>query len=191
MATVTTTNTRFGVPVSGNQSGILMPKLKYRFRVSMLGFGTDGTDETRVFTQNVQSATRPKLTYEEVIIDSYNSRAYLQGKHSWEQISVTLRDDTGNTVAREVGAQMQKQFDHFQQTAPAAAVDYKFNMQIEVLDGSDTGVTEVWLLEGCFLTNVDYSDHDYATNDPVQITIQVRYDNASQLNADGSEIAPR
>ena len=53
MATVTTTNTRFGVPVSGNQSGILMPKLKYRFRVSMLGFGTDGTDETRVFTQNV------------------------------------------------------------------------------------------------------------------------------------------
>jgi hypothetical protein len=189
MATVTT-STKFGVPTAeGAVSGILMPKLKYRFRVTTDGFGGDGLDYTRQFTQNVQSVTRPKLTYEEVIIDSYNSRVYLQGKHSWEQISITLRDTTDNTVAREVGAQLQKQFDHLQQQAPAAATDYKFRMKIEVLDGSHTGVSEEWALEGCFLTNVDYSDHDYATNDPVQITLQIRYDSAEQVYRNAAEVA--
>ena len=85
MANINTTETRskFGVPVTGNVgSGILMPKLKYRFRVSFLG-GFGGEAESRVLTQNVQNVSRPKITYEEVTIDSYNSRMYLQGKHSW------------------------------------------------------------------------------------------------------------
>ena len=173
------TRSKFGVPITGNSgSGILMPKLKYRFRVSMLGnFG--GQPESRSFTQNVQSVTRPKITYEEVILDSYNSRSYVQGKHSWEQINVVLRDDISNSVSKVVGAQIQRQLNHFQQTTPAAGNDYKFDMQIEILDGINAGASEVWFLEGCFLTNVDYSDSDYAANDPVQITLQVRYDNAT------------
>ena len=56
--------------------------------------------------------------------------------------------------------------------------DYKFNMQIEVLDGSTADAMEVWNLEGCFLTNVDYSDSDYATNEPVTVSLTIRYDNA-------------
>jgi len=52
-------------------------------------------------------------------------------------------------------------------------------MQIEVLDGINAGASEVWFLEGCFLTNVDYSESDYSANDPVQVTLQVRYDNAT------------
>ena len=178
------TTSKFGVPVTGNTgSGMLMPKLKYRFRVSLLG-GFGGQPESRVLTQNVQSVTRPKISYEEVILDSYNSRAYVQGKHTWEQISLTMRDDITNGVSKSVGAQIQRQLNHFQQTTPAAGADYKFDMQIEVLDGSSTGATEVWYLEGCFLTNVDYADQDYAANDPVQITLQIRYDNATHY--DGS-----
>ena len=177
------TTSKFGVPVTGNTgSGMLMPKLKYRFRVSMLNFG--GTDRTTTLTQNVQTVTRPKISYEEVQLDSYNSRAYVQGKHTWESITLTCRDDISNEVARAVGRQIQRQLNHFQQTGPASGGQYKFDMQIEVLDGSSTGATEVWFLEGCFLTNVDYSDSDYAANDPVQITMQIRYDNATHY--DGS-----
>jgi hypothetical protein len=173
------TRSKFGVPVTGSSgSGILMPKLKYRFRVSMLG-GFGGQPEARAFTQNVQSVTRPKITYEEVVLDSYNSRSYVQGKHSWEQINVVLRDDISNSVSKLVGAQIQRQLNHFQQTTPAAGNDYKFDMQIEVLDGINAGASEVWFLEGCFLTNVDYSESDYSANDPVQVTLQVRYDNAT------------
>lgn len=186
MANIQTIETRskFGVPVTGNTgSGVLMPKLKYRFRVTMLG-GFGGQPEARALTQNVQSVTRPKITYEEQTIDSYNSRVYIQGKHSWEQISVVMRDDITNSVSKLVGAQIQRQLNHFQQSTPAAGNDYKFDMQIEILDGVNAGASEVWFLEGCFLTNVDYSDSDYSASDPVQITLQVRYDNATHYQGD-------
>jgi hypothetical protein len=186
MANINTTETKskFGVPVTGaTGSGILMPKLKYRFRVSFLG-GFGGEVESRTLTQNVQNVTRPKISYEEITIDSYNSRSYIQGKHSWEAISVTIRDDITNSVTKLVGAQVQRQFNHFQQSTPAAGNDFKFDMQIEVLDGVNAGASEVWFLEGCFLTNVDYSDGDYSANDPVQITMQIRYDNATHYQGD-------
>lgn len=186
MANIQTVETRskFGVPISGNTgSGILMPKLKYRFRVTLLaGFG--GSSDSRAFTQNVQSVTRPKYNGEIVTLDSYNSKAYVQGKHEWETITVTVRDDISNRSSKLVGAQLQRQLNHFQQTTPAAGNDYKFDMQIEVLDGTNAGASEVWFLEGCWLTNVDYTDHDYSTNDPVQITMTVRYDNATHYQGD-------
>lgn len=187
MALIETVETRskFGVPVGGaaTGTGILMPKLKYRFRVTMLG-NFAGTADTNVFTQNVQSVVRPKINYEEVVIDSYNSRTYLQGKHSWEPIQVVLRDDITNATTRLIGAQVQRQLNHYQQTTPAAGNDYKFDMHIEVLDGVNAGASEVWFLEGCFLTNVDYSESDYSANDPITISMTVRYDNATHYQGD-------
>jgi len=178
------TKSKFGVPIgdSASGSGILMPKLKYRFRVTLLGgFGGTGSTTT-VLTQNVMNVSRPKITYEEVILDSYNSRAYIQGKHSWEQITLAVRDDITNQTTNLVGAQIQRQLNHYQQTTPAAGADYKFDTHIEILDGQNIGASEVWYLEGCFLTNVDYSDSDYAATDPVTITMQIRYYNATHYN---------
>ena len=72
------TKSKFGVPVTGaTGSGILMPKLKYRFRVSFLNnFG--GAPEAKILTQNVQNVTRPKITYEEIIIE-YKPLAWIHG----------------------------------------------------------------------------------------------------------------
>lgn len=186
MANINTTETRskFGVPVTGAVgSGILMPKLKYRFRVTFLG-GFGGVADARTLTQNVNTVTRPKVTYEEVTIDSYNSKMYVQGKHTWDQVTVVCRDDISNSVSKLVGSQVQRQLSHFQQTTPAAGSDYKFDMQVEVLDGVNAGASEVWFLEGCFLTNVDYADNDYAANDPVTISMQIRFDNATHYQGD-------
>lgn len=174
------TKSKFGVPTTsgGSGSGILMPKLRYRFRVSLLdGFG--GATRTIELTQNVMSVSRPKISYEEVPIDSYNSKVYIQGKHSWETISLTMRDDITNGVVKLVGAQVQRQLNHYQQTTPAAGNDYKFNMQIEVLDGSNNGSSEVWFLEGCFITQADYSETDYSSNEPVTVALTIRFDNAT------------
>ena len=33
-------------------------------------------------------------------------------------------------------------------------------------------------LDGCFITNADYSQTDYAVSDPVTITVTLQYDNA-------------
>jgi hypothetical protein len=186
MANIQTVETRskFGVPVTGaTGSGILMPKLKYRFRVTFLG-GFAGEPDARVLTQNVMSVTRPKLTHEVVTIDSYNSKMYVQGKHEWDQVTITFRDDITNAVTRLVGAQEQRQLNHFQQTTPAAGNDYKFDMHIEILDGVNAGASEVWFLEGCFMTNIDYDQSEYTTSEPVTISMQVRFDNATHYQGD-------
>ena len=64
--------TNFGVPTESAAGTTLMPKLQYRFRVSFTNMG-DGAQKSEV-TQNVVSASRPNLTHEEVVVDSYNSK---------------------------------------------------------------------------------------------------------------------
>ena len=177
------TRSKFGVPLTGAVgSGILQPKQKYRFRLSLLNFA--GSAETKVLTQSVNSVGRPTITYDEVEIHSYNSRDYIQGKHSWNTIDIVLRDDITNSVSKLVGAQAQRQVNHFQQTTPAAANDFKFDAQIEILDGVNAGASEVWFLEGCFLTSVNYDDVDYSSNEVLTISLTVRYGNATHYQGD-------
>ena len=48
-------------------------------------------------------------------------------------------------------------------------------------NGADTvNVLETYELYGCYLDNVQYGTMAYATSDPVQITMSIRYDNAIQ-----------
>jgi hypothetical protein len=168
---------KFGVPSVDGNPVIMMPKLQYRFRVFMVGFGQNST--AREFTQNVVSVTRPSVTHDEITLDSYNSRAYLAAKHTWEPTTITLRDDMNNTVSRIVAEQLQKQLSHGTQSAAPSGVNYKFGIKIQQLDGTDTPlVTETWTLAGCFIQNANYNENNYATSDVMQITLQIRFDNA-------------
>lgn len=172
----------FGVPMGNGAQGegILQPKLNYRFRVLLTGFGI-GVPATREFTRQVMNATRPKVSHEEVVLDSYNSRSYIAGKHTWEPISIVLRDDAANNLTKLVGSQLQKQMDHRQQLSASgtnlAGLSYKFSTQIQTLDGNSATPIETFFLEGCFIQNVDYGQQDYSSSEPVQITLTLRYDN--------------
>jgi len=183
--------TQFGIPVGTNHQ-TLMPKLQYRFRVSFTGMGGDSTNNTQV-TQNVISVGRPSITHEEVIVDSYNSKTYLAGKHTWEPITLVLRDDMNSNVIKKIGNQLREQLDHSTQggqaigsTASAAgpANPYKFSMLIETLDGqAKPKIIDQWEIVGCYLSNVQYGDLNYGTSDMVQVTATIRYDNASNTIA--------
>ena len=169
----------FGVPLdtAGTGTGILQPKLNYRFRVQVAGFGGLGTP-TQDFTRQVMNVTRPKVTHESIPVDSYNSRMYMMGKHTWEPVTITLRDDIANNLTKLVGAQLQAQLDHKNQTGPAAGFNYKFSTLIEILNGNNGVPVEQWQLEGCFVQNADYSQSDYSVSDPVTIALTLQYDNA-------------
>lgn len=167
---------QFGVPTAQGRS-VVMPKLQYRFRVQLLDFGKAA--ESLDVTQNVISVTRPNLTHDEITLDAYNSRTYLAGKHTWEAITLTLRDDMNNRVNLAVAKQIERQMNHGRQSAAATGFDYKFGALIEQLDGSDTpNVIETWSLAGCFIQSVNYGENNYATSDVMTITLQIRYDNA-------------
>lgn len=170
---------KFGIPLDGNKLGILHPKQKYRFRVVWQNFGEN--NGLREMTANVVTVTRPKITYNEVQLDSYNSVAWIFGKHTFDPIEITLRDDLINSVVSSVGAQVQKQMNHFEQTSAVAGINYKFSMEIHSMDGTDNDQLESWVLDGCWLQAAAYGDGDYASGDPNIITLTIRFDNATQV----------
>lgn len=178
--------TRMTVPLSSDQSnptqGLLMPKLKYRFRVIFenLGVSTPRTE----LTKQVMDFTRPSVTFDEIPIEIYNSRIYLAGKHAWEPLTVTLRDDASGEVAKLVGEQLQKQLDFNEMASAAAGIDYKFLTRCEILDGGNGAATPVvlenWEIYGCYLQQVNYQDLNYGESAPVTLQLQIRFDNAVQ-----------
>jgi len=168
---------------AGGNQGLLMPKLQYRFRVNFLNFGVDSAGGLAL-TKQVVDCARPQVTFEEITLNVYNSKMYLAGRHSWQTLAVTIRDDASGTVAKAVGQQIQKQLDFVEQASAATGQDYKFQTNIEILDGGNgafaPAVLETWELYGCFLQNVNYNSLAYATNEAVTITLTLRYDNAIQ-----------
>ena len=183
--------TRFTVPLGGNQSattqGLLMPKLKFRFRGTFENFGV--SNPKTELTKQIMTFARPQVTFDPIEIPIYNSKIYIAGRPTWTAVAVTLRDDAGGNVSRLVGEQLQKQFDFMEQASAASGSDYKFVTTLEMLDGAngttEPTVLETWQLYGCFLTDVNYMDVDYGSNDPVTITMSVRYDNALQTTTPG------
>lgn len=166
--------------VDGGSSGVLVqPKLSYRFRVFLNEFGAG---ENLELTSQVVSVSRPSLTHDDVVVDVYNSRIFLAGKHTWDAITLTVRDDVTGLVARAIAAQMQKQVDHANQSSTKAGGGYKFGMSIQNLDGSQPAeILDSWQLAGCYIQNVNYGENNYATSDPLQITIAIKFDNANHI----------
>jgi hypothetical protein len=182
---------KFTVPLANDQSassqGLLMPKLKYRFRASFYQFGV--TNVTTELTKQVVDIKRPSVTFPSQTIDVYNSKVYIQGKPEWQETTVNFRDDATGQVSKLIGEQIQKQFDFMEQSSAPSGVDYKFRMEFDILDGGNGQTTPVileqWDLEGCFLSSVDYGDMSYGSNDPVQIAVNIRFDNAVQTIGGG------
>jgi hypothetical protein len=168
---------------SASNQGLLMPKLQYRFRVTLENFGV--STPTTELTKQVIDVTRPNISFEQMTIDVYNSRVYLAGKHTWEPITLNLREDVNNNVQKLVGEQLQKQFDFYEQSSAASGLDYKFVTRIEILDGGNGAntptVLETFELYGCYCESVNYNQLSYSNStDPVSVTLSIRYDNAIQ-----------
>lgn len=176
----------FTIPLATDQSasaqGLLMPKLKFRFRASFENFGV--SVNTVELTKQVADIKRPNVNFNPFAIDVYNSKIYLQGKPEWQETTINLRDDATGAVAKLVGEQVQKQFDFMEQASAASGIDYKFVLRYEVLDGGNgqlqPQILETWELYGCLISSVDYGDMNYGSNDPVQIALTIRFDNALQ-----------
>ena len=177
---------KFTVPLATNQSasaqGLLMPKMKYRFRAIFENFGIS-TDKVEL-TKQVSDISRPNLNFNPFTIDVYNSKVNLVGKPTWEPVSVNLRDDAGGNVSKLIGEQVQKQFDFAEQSSASSGIDYKFVLKFEMLDGGNGAnaatVLETWELYGAFITTVNYGEMNYGTSEAAMISLSITYDNAVQ-----------
>jgi hypothetical protein len=167
---------------AGGNQGLLMPKLQFRFRVNFLNFGTNTS--TVELTKQVIDCARPQVQFQEITLPIYNSTMYLAGKATWQTLAINVRDDASNTVSKLVGQQLQKQMDFVEQASAATGQDYKFQTNIEILDGGNGAaapiVLETWECYGCFIQTANYNTLNYATNEAVTIALTLRFDNAIQ-----------
>ena len=183
--------TRMTVPLASDQSnpnqGLLMPKLKYRFRVIFENFGVS-TPRTEL-TKQVMDFTRPQVDFADIDVPIYNSTVRLAGKYTWSDLTCQIRDDAGGNVSRLVGEQLQKQLDFTEMASAAAGIDYKFLTRFEILDGGNGAgepvVLENWEIYGCYLKSVNYNNMDYGTSEVATISMTIRFDNASQTPGQG------
>lgn len=174
------------VPLATNDSaasqGLLMPKLQYRFRVTLENFGV-GTPTTEL-TKQVIDVTRPQVSFENMELHVYNSKVNLAGKHTWNPLTLNLREDVNNNVQKLVGTQLQKQFDFMEQASAASGRDYKFLTRIEILDGGNGAFTptvlETWECYGCYVQEANYNQLAYATSEAVTVALTIQFDNAIQ-----------
>ena len=179
----------FTVPVAAQpgSQGLLMPKLKYRFRATFFNFGVDNT--TTELTKQVADIKRPNVNFNPITIEVYNSKVYLQGKPEWQETTVNFHDDATGQVSKLVGQQIQKQFDFLEQSSAPSGIDYKFQLTFDMLDGGNgasiPNILESWDLDGCFLSSVDYGDMAYNSSDPVMIACNIKFDNAIQTVGGG------
>jgi len=182
VSSLTRMTTPLATDQSGSSQGLLMPKLKYRFRAIFENFGIS-TPRTEM-TKQIMDFTRPSVNFDPIDIDIYNSRVRLAGKHTWEDINVNLRDDASGAVTKLVGEQLQRQLDFMEQSSASSGSDYKFTTRLEVLDGgngaNEPNVLETWEIYGCYLANVNYGDMNYSSSEPATIALTLRYDNAVQ-----------
>jgi hypothetical protein len=186
--------TKLSVPLATNDSasaqGLLMPKLQYRFRVTLEGFGISAPSTE--LTKQVVDVTRPNLTFENMVLDVYNSKVNLAGKHTWNPITLNLREDVNNNVQKLVGEQLQQQFDFMEQASAVSGQDYKFLTRIEILDGGNGAfvptVLETWEVYGCYVSEANYNTLAYSTSEPVTVSLTMQYDNAIQVDGSGGAV---
>jgi hypothetical protein len=182
---------RMTVPLASDQSspsqGLLMPKLKYRFRVTFQNFGV--SQPVTEMTKQVIDFARPSVEFAEIAVPIYNSTIKLAGKYTWADTTCNIRDDAAGNVSKLVGEQLQKQLDFMEMASASSGIDYKFLTVFEVLDGGNGAATpvalETWELYGCYLKSVNYNDMNYGTSEAATITMAITFDNANQVAGEG------
>ena len=94
-----------GIPGVG--TGILHPRQKNRWRITFANLG-GGVDSQPLSMQAV-TVTRPVISFDEVQLDRYVSRAWVAGKYTFEPMTLSFEDDVSGTAARLIQEQLQKQ----------------------------------------------------------------------------------
>ena len=178
------------VPIqgAGNQT-LLMPKLKYRFRVVFTNLGGGGSQITEL-TRQIMNVTRPNIDFAQIDVPVYNSTIKLAGKPSWQDLTCEIRDDSLGYVSKMIGMQLQLQQDFMEQSSASSGIDYKFQTQVELLDGGNGValpiVLESWQCMGCFIKTANYNNLDYGASEVTTIGLTIAFDNAVQLLSDGT-----
>ncbi len=142
------------------------PKLKNRYIMQIDG----------VPAYLIKTANRPNIEFEEVTLEHMNVKRYVKGKATWQSIAVTLYDPIVPSGAQAVMEWVR--LSHESVTGRDGYSDfYKKDVTFQIL-GPVGDVVEEWTLKGTWIQSANFNDLDFASSDPVDIELTLRYDYA-------------
>ena len=142
------------------------PKLKNRYIMQI-----DGINAYLIKTMN-----RPSLESETVELPHMNVTRYVKGKSRWQPLEITLYDPVVPSAAQQVIEWVR--LHHESVTGRDGYSDfYKKEVTFNVL-GPVGDVVEEWTLKGCYIQDAQFGDMDFASSDPLEITLTLKYDYA-------------
>ena len=142
------------------------PKLKNRFIMQIDG----------IPAYLIKTANRPQITFEEIPLDHMNVKRYVKGKGEWQQLQCTIYDPVVPSAAQAVMEWVR--LSHESVTGRDGYADfYKKDVTFQVL-GPVGDIVEEWKLKGAFIQDANFNDLAFNSNDPVDITLTLRYDYA-------------
>ena len=142
------------------------PKMKNRFIMQI-----DGINAYMIRTMN-----RPSIESEEVMLEHMNVTRYVKGKSRWQPIDITLYDPVVPSAAQQVMEWVR--LHHESVTGRDGYADfYKKDITFNLLDPVGSTVEE-WVLKGTYIQSANFGDMDFASSDPAEITLTLKYDYA-------------
>jgi len=142
------------------------PKLSNRFIMEING----------IESYIIKTASRPTFTSEVVELDHINVKRKIKGKSTWDDINITLYDPIVPSGAQQVMEWIRTSHESLTGRDGYAAF-YKKDITFYIL-GPVGDKVEQWTLKGAFITQANFGDLDWSSNDPVAIELTLTYDYA-------------
>ena len=142
------------------------PKMKNRFILDVAG----------IPSYLIKTANRPSIQFEAVTLDHINVKRKLKGKGEWQDIEITLYDPIVPSGAQAVMEWVR--LSHESLTGRDGYADfYKKDVDIYML-GPVGDKIEQWKLKGAFISQANFGDLSFDSNEPATIELTLAYDYA-------------
>ena len=127
----------------------------------------------------VTSTSRPSANIGSVEIPFLNTSTYVAGRFVWNTINVTFKDPIGPSASQAL-------MEWFRLHAESVtgrmgyAAGYKKDIELEMLDPTGV-VVEKWILQGTFITDLNFNELDYNNDALATIDCTLRMDRCIQV----------
>lgn len=144
------------------------PKYANRFIMQLAG--------TNIPAYLVKAAARPTLTNGEIVLDHINIDRKVKGKSRWSDVSITIYDPITSEGATAVMEWIR--FHHESLTGrDGYSTDYKRDLEFYALSALGEKI-ENWTLKGAFISDANFGQMDWGTEEAVTIELTLKYDYA-------------
>jgi len=142
------------------------PKMKNRYVMEIDG----------IQSYLVKAAARPSIQFEVITLDHINVKRKLKGKGEWQDITITLFDPIVPSGAQSVMEWVR--LSHESITGRDGYADfYKKDIDFYML-GPVGDKIEQWKLKGAFISQANFGDVSFDSNEPATIELTLSYDYA-------------